>query len=215
MSYLEDFVAFKPLQTGLERRSEALLRTALALLSQKYVRSQYAKELAEARVSPQVRLADVIDVDRQLGHCPWRVRDFAFKGSFDLLVSASDGQPLFAVEADGPSHQTDNGRRRDALKDAACSAAMFPLLRLSPKDVWEGERRPPEFAERLWTWLSIMRDLRGEVIELLVAAEAALQPDPYEEMEAERQAELPRSPYDELVEQIEAERAAEYDRWLS
>jgi hypothetical protein len=90
------------------------------------------REAAEAlgyRVSPKVRMAAALAIDRS------GVSDvelsYALRSHFDWVVSDWDTQlPEFAVEFDGESHQTDDARRRDGLKDSTCHRLDFPLLRI-------------------------------------------------------------------------------------
>lgn len=54
----------------------------------------------------------------------------------DLLVTSSPPEyaPLLALEFDGPTHQTAEGRRKDAKKEKILAAALIPLLRISFHD---------------------------------------------------------------------------------
>ena len=43
--------------------------------------------------------------------------DYALRAHFDFVVSDSNHGPLFAVEFDGPSHDDEEQKARDAKKD--------------------------------------------------------------------------------------------------
>jgi very-short-patch-repair endonuclease len=80
-----------------------------------------------ARVHAKVRIADVVDIRELTG----TVRSYALRAHFDFIVADADGNPLFAVEFDGPSHDRDpEVIRRDALKDRICDQEGFALLRI-------------------------------------------------------------------------------------
>lgn len=91
---------------------------------------QESVEGRQARIVPKARLADVLDLDRPDISGP--LRSYALKAHFDfVLVEGRSHRPQFAVEFDGPSHETLDARRRDGMKDALCRACSFPLLRIN------------------------------------------------------------------------------------
>jgi len=56
---------------------------------------------------------------------------FALSGHFDFVVADSESEPLFAVEFDGPYHDSDEDqKRRDSIKDKLVEYFNFPLLRV-------------------------------------------------------------------------------------
>lgn len=81
-----------------------------------------------SRLVAKIRLADVVDVDALglQGSEKWH----ALSAHLDFV--AYDGTaPLFAVEYDGPQHQTDSEqRRKDHNKNQICELAGLPLLRV-------------------------------------------------------------------------------------
>lgn len=77
----------------------------------------------------KTRLRDVIEDDPAWTR---RERDFAFMAHFDFVAfDACTGQPVLAVEYDGPQHLAD-GRQieRDSMKDRMCAAAGLAMLRI-------------------------------------------------------------------------------------
>lgn len=83
-----------------------------------------------AAVYPKVRVADTLRLDS--AKLPDRTMKYGLMAHFDFVVTdAVTGRPLFAVEFDGPSHQSDEVRTRDALKDSICHESGFPLLRIN------------------------------------------------------------------------------------
>lgn len=93
---------------------------------------QALRESAEGfgyRVSPKVRVADVLSIDHSgLTDAEY---SYALRSHFDWVVTDHDTMlPEFAVEFDGTSHLTDDARRRDELKDSICQQLDFPLLRI-------------------------------------------------------------------------------------
>jgi hypothetical protein len=87
--------------------------------------------VAEAgyRLDAKVRVADALPIDgsglssRQYG--------FAMRSHFDWVISDPETtEAELAVEFDGPSHEAEESRARDALKDAVCDRLGLPLLRI-------------------------------------------------------------------------------------
>lgn len=82
-----------------------------------------------ARVFSKVRVADALEVDRS--GLPNSEYDYALRAHFDFLIADQDTRALFAVEFDGPHHETDPKTiARDALKRAVCDKLGLPLLRI-------------------------------------------------------------------------------------
>lgn len=69
---------------------------------------------------------------------PWLLPgdwDYAWKSHFDFVVHAPLGDryqthPLFAVEFDGPTHESHEVRQRDYRKNRLCVASGLPLVRI-------------------------------------------------------------------------------------
>ncbi|MDP8904039.1 MAG: DUF2726 domain-containing protein [Chloroflexota bacterium] len=81
------------------------------------------------RLDAKVRLADALPIDGS-GLSP-RQYGFAMRSHFDWVISdAETTEPEFAVEFDGPSHEAEESRARDALKDEICERLDLPLLRI-------------------------------------------------------------------------------------
>lgn len=109
----------------------AAVRPLLVNDNEKYI-DQALRESAEGygyRVSPKVRVADVLAIDRS--GLTNEEFSYALRSHFDWVVSDRETLlPEFAVEFDGDSHRSDEVRRRDALKDSICEKLEFPLLRI-------------------------------------------------------------------------------------
>lgn len=84
-----------------------------------------------AHVYTKVRVADVLPVER--GKLPADQFRFALQSHFDFVVTDESSLPLFAVEYDGPLHETSEAIARDRLKDGLCRKFEFPLLRIDAK----------------------------------------------------------------------------------
>lgn len=80
-------------------------------------------------VYPKVRIADALNIDRSGLDNP--AYSYALKSHFDFLVADGQSLPAFAVEFDGPSHETPDGRRKDCLKNGICETLGLPLLRVT------------------------------------------------------------------------------------
>ncbi len=80
-----------------------------------------------AKIFSKVRIADILPIENSgINSSEFR---FALSGHFDFVVTNSDFDPLFAVEFDGPYHDSnDNQKRRDALKDSIVKFLIFPYL---------------------------------------------------------------------------------------
>jgi hypothetical protein len=86
-----------------------------------------------ASVYPKIRLADVFIIENSgISNDEYR---FALQSHFDFVVYDTSMTPLFAVEFDGPSHQENDQRRRDKIKNGLCDRFSFPLLRIQARHV--------------------------------------------------------------------------------
>ena len=77
-------------------------------------------------VHTKPRLTDVIDADDAIWDSVQT--EFMRKAHFDFVVTddSPSAKPLVAIELDGPSHQADQQKRRDVLKDEICRLARLP-----------------------------------------------------------------------------------------
>jgi hypothetical protein len=84
----------------------------------------------------KIRLQDVLERDDLTKSDPeWTLYT---TGHFDFVVChTSDDVPVFALEIDGPSHQTPRQISLDIIKNRLCAAAGLPLLRLGLHDLDE------------------------------------------------------------------------------
>jgi Protein of unknown function (DUF2726) len=88
-----------------------------------------AAEAAGSFVTEKVRIADALEIGES--GLTDEEYSYALKAHFDfVVVTGEEHTALFAVEFDGPSHDTADGQRRDALKDAICAKLGMPLLRI-------------------------------------------------------------------------------------
>lgn len=82
-----------------------------------------------AKIFSKVRIADILPIENSgINDSDYR---FAMLGHFDFVVTDSESEPLFAVEFDGPHHDSDEDqKRRDAIKDNLVEFFNFPMLRV-------------------------------------------------------------------------------------
>jgi len=91
-----------------------------------------------ATVYPKVGVADVFRIERS--GISDEDYEFCLKAHFDFVAYDQDGNPLFAVEFDGPQHQNDPRQKgRDARKNRLCERFGLPLLRVGDNHVVERE----------------------------------------------------------------------------
>lgn len=80
-------------------------------------------------VFPKVRVADALDIDRS--GIENEAYSYALKAHFDFLIADKSSLTKFAVEFDGPSHDTPEAQRKDDLKNRICEKLGLPLLRIT------------------------------------------------------------------------------------
>jgi len=84
-----------------------------------------------AAVYPKVRLADILPIENSgIENDLYR---YALQAHFDFVVTNVSHDPLFAVEYDGPVHETDKQITRDNKKHKICKIFDFPLLRINAR----------------------------------------------------------------------------------
>jgi len=81
-----------------------------------------------AQVYAKVRVADVLPIENS--GISNEEYSFALKSHFDFLVTDGEHNPLFAVEFDGPSHESGTQVDRDAVKNRLAERFDLPLLRV-------------------------------------------------------------------------------------
>jgi len=86
-------------------------------------------EKNDCTVFPKVRVADALDIDRS--GIDNEAYSYALKAHFDFLIADKSSLAKFAVEFDGPSHDTLEVQRKDALKNSICEKLGLPLLRVT------------------------------------------------------------------------------------
>ena len=93
------------------------------------------------RVFPKLRLADAVNIDRS--GLPDELYRYALRAHLDFVIArGTDAQALFAVEFDGPSHESNEARKRDAMKDEICERLGLPLIRVDADFASDRERNP-------------------------------------------------------------------------
>lgn len=93
------------------------------------LRLQEVCERNGGRVFAKVRLADVFPIEGS--GIPDEEFEFALKSHFDFLIADDKYEPLFALEFDGPSHQSATQVFRDQMKDGLCDKFGLPILRIN------------------------------------------------------------------------------------
>jgi hypothetical protein len=100
----------------------------------------------------KVGLKDALDIaDSGLSDDEYR---YALMAHFDFVVTEGDDHDcLFAVEFDGPLHDTDaNTIRRDRMKDDICARLGMPLLRLREEHIVDSPDRESILAWLVTVW---------------------------------------------------------------
>ncbi len=94
-------------------------------------RLQEVCEQYGASVFAKVRLADVLPIENSgISDIEYR---FALQSHFDFIVCDSVHIPLFAVEFDGLTHESETQKDRDQKKVSLCERFDLPLLRINSK----------------------------------------------------------------------------------
>jgi Protein of unknown function (DUF2726) len=83
-----------------------------------------------ASVHTKMRVADVLAIEQS--GIDAALFNFALRSHFDFVV-ADDDAPIFAVEFDGPTHQTGAQQTRDEKKLLLCRRFDFPILRITAR----------------------------------------------------------------------------------
>ena len=86
-------------------------------------------------VCPQVRLADLLTI--QSGD--WQSRQYAVsqvaQKSVDfVIIDMASGNPVLAIELDGPTHERRDRQRRDGLVEGVMRQVNVPLKRFKPAE---------------------------------------------------------------------------------
>lgn len=84
-----------------------------------------------AKVYPKIRVADVFEIEGS--GISRELYSYSMRAHFDFLITESDDTPIFAVEFDGPGHDTEDAQRRDKLKNDLCDRFRLQLLRINQK----------------------------------------------------------------------------------
>lgn len=108
---------------------EAVLKKVLNLHEEAV--SQRLKAICDehgASVYAKLRVTDVLRIENSgISNEEYA---YALKSHFDFLVTNSEHDPLFAVEFDGPSHDSFDQAARDIIKNRLCERFGLPLLRV-------------------------------------------------------------------------------------
>src|ERR1035441_4957302 len=107
--------------------------------------NEILKPLSEkwgAHAFVKVKAASILPIENSgIDHSAFH---FALQSEFDFVVTDSDFQPLFAVEFDGESHNTEKQQHRDLKKNQLCERFRFPLLRINSKYLVRSEEHTSE-----------------------------------------------------------------------
>ena len=105
--------------------------------------------LGQTAVCPKVRVEDIIQV--RPGLSPGQtlqLRGYTRARHVDFLLVDNRHMPMLVVEVDGPHHQEQHQRWRDAVVDGALKSAGVPVLRLHYGENWRDRLiRWREFAD--------------------------------------------------------------------
>lgn len=82
-----------------------------------------------ASIYPKIRIADVLPIENSGLNAD--LYQFALKSHFDFVIYNSLDLPLFAIEFDGPTHNSKTQITRDQKKDTLCKYFTFPILRIN------------------------------------------------------------------------------------
>ncbi len=113
-------------------------------------RLQEVCEQNGSRVFAKVRLADVLPIEES-GITAEDYR-FALQSHFDFVVTDSSNSTLFAVEFDGPSHETEEQVRRDSVKNRLCERFRLPLLRVNANYLFKKYHRMDVLTWLIESW---------------------------------------------------------------
>lgn len=98
-----------------------------------------AAEKNGAEVWPKLRIADVLNLERS--GLDNDLFSFALKAHFDFVVVDQEHLPLFAVEFDGPHHDSEpRARINDMKKNAVCEKLDFPIARVRDEHLFQKAR---------------------------------------------------------------------------
>jgi very-short-patch-repair endonuclease len=127
---------------------------------------RYALKGTGYRVFPRLPLAKVLKRDPG-ERLTTEDKRFLETSEFDFVIADANAIPEFAVEFDGPSHQLDEQRKRDARKNKLCSIAKFPLLRITDIELEEFDKYTIlEFIiARFLAWRAESDEIRQEIAE--------------------------------------------------
>lgn len=98
-----------------------------------------AAEKNAAEVLSKMRIADVLTIERS--GLEKDLYSYALMAHFDFVVVDSEHLPLFAVEFDGPHHDSDpRARANDLRKNMICERLGLPLARVRDEHVFRKAR---------------------------------------------------------------------------
>jgi hypothetical protein len=130
-------VLLKPILNRSERRAYQHLYTICASRS--------------AKVYTKVRVADVLPIESS--GLSGELFEFALQAHYDFVVTRADDHPLFAVELDGPTHDSSVQAERDAKKDELSSRFGLTLHRVRTRLIWDSPDGLEEISESIRRWL--------------------------------------------------------------
>lgn len=80
---------------------------------------------------PLANYVEALDQNNKKGEINKKINNKNRWTRFDFIIEIrKDHQPLLAIELDGPSHNSEEQKRRDEYKNGACDALNLPLIRI-------------------------------------------------------------------------------------
>lgn len=108
-------------------------KKVLSIWEQRAIKTLMDQLSPELHLCPQVRLADIVDVE-SADRSAWRsaFNRIACKSVDFVVMDLLTGTPIMVIELDDRSHSRSDRRERDALVDRVLREASIPLVRFKP-----------------------------------------------------------------------------------
>jgi len=108
-------------------------KKVLSTWEQRAIKTLMDQLSPELHLCPQVRLADIVNVE-SADRSAWRsaFNRIACKSVDFVVMDLLTGTPIMVIELDDRSHSRSDRRERDALVDRVLCEASIPLVRFKP-----------------------------------------------------------------------------------
>lgn len=108
-------------------------KKVLSTWEQRAIKTLMDQLSPELHLCPQVRLADIVDVE-SADRSAWRsaFNRIACKSIDFVVMDLQTGTPIMVIELDDRSHSRPERQKRDALVDKVLREACIPLVRFKP-----------------------------------------------------------------------------------